>query len=182
MAEVTLDGRAGTRLEASQAGMGRAWGWTGMDWGRGRQDWGEAGAGLGLEWRAALASLSCFACPLAGVGGRSGGTAPSKGRELCSCFLEPVRVLRHGAHLQLPTLGFSAKHLASVTIQEWYEIRPQGSWCRLTYNSTTQNSRDYVRCPVTACFPCTTPLSTSSLWASTDSAPQPHQTEGAAGS
>lgn len=157
-------GRDGTSLELVCDGLGQ------------RQ------TGLGLEWQAALASLSCFACPLAGVGGRSGGTEPSKGRELCSCFLERVGLLRHGAHLQLPTLSFSAKHLASVTIQEWYETRPQGSWCRLTYNSTTQNSRDYVHCPVTACFPCTTPLSTSSLWASTDSAPQPHQTEGAAGS
>lgn len=48
VAEVTLEGRAGTRLEPSQAGLGQAWGWAGEDRDAGGQDWGEAGAGLGL--------------------------------------------------------------------------------------------------------------------------------------
>ena len=116
--KMTLEGRAGTRLEPSQAGLGQGWGWTGEAWCAGGQDWGEAGAGLGLGWRGALALLSRFACPLAAMGGRSGCTPRSKGYELCNCFLGCVGTLRHGAHLQLPTLGFSAKHLASVTIQE----------------------------------------------------------------
>lgn len=126
MAEVTLEGRAGTRLEPSRAGLGQAWGWTGGDWSRGGEDWGQAGAGLGLGWRGTRALLSRFACLLAAVGGRSGCTPSSKSPELCNCFEGCVGMLRHGMHLQLPGLGFSAEHLASVTVQERYEIRPQG--------------------------------------------------------
>lgn len=102
-------------MEPSQAGLGQAWGWSGWNWGRGGQDWGEAGAGLELGWGGAPALLSRFACPLAAAGGRSGCAPRSKGRELC--FLGCVGILRHGVHLQLPTLGFSAKHLSSVTTQ-----------------------------------------------------------------
>lgn len=114
--------------------------------------------------------LSRFACLLAAVGGRSGCTAPSSEGRVLGC----VGMLRHGAHLQLPTLGLSAKPLVSGVIQEWYEISRQGSWCQLGNHSTTQNTTDFIHCLVPACFLCT-----SSLWAAAASAPHPHQAEGA---
>lgn len=96
------------------------------------------GAGLGLEWRGALALLSSFACLLAAVGGRSG---RCEGCELCNCFLGYVGMLRRGAHLQLPTLGFSTKPLASVTIQEWYESGPKGPGVSLEITARHKPSR-----------------------------------------
>lgn len=116
MAEVTLEGRAGTRLEPSQAGVGQAWGWTGVQV-------GGTGARLALGWRGTLVMLSDFAAcpghavPLAAVGGRGGCTQCSEGWELCGCFLGCVGMIRHGAHLQLPML-------ASVTSQERHGIKP----------------------------------------------------------
>lgn len=97
--------------------------------------------------------LSRFACPLAAMGGRSGCTAPSSEGRVLGC----VGMLRHGAHLQLPTLDLSAKPLVSGVIQEWYEISRQGSWCQLGNHSTTQNTTDFIHCLVPACFPCTIP-------------------------
>jgi len=71
VAQVTLEGRAGTRLEPSRAGLGRAWGRTGEDWaeveGSGR-GWGRTGAraegspGLAVPLRLPLAAVE------AGVG------------------------------------------------------------------------------------------------------------------
>lgn len=78
MAEVTLEGRAGTRLEPSRAGVGQAWGWIGVQVGRtGR---GSAAA-LGLGWRGTLVMLSYFAARLqpweAGVGAHNAERAES---------------------------------------------------------------------------------------------------------
>lgn len=74
MAEVTLEGRAGTRLEPSQAGVGQAWDWTGVQEGR-------TGARLALGSRGTLVTLSYFAARLqpwaAGVGAHNAARAGS---------------------------------------------------------------------------------------------------------
>lgn len=43
VAEVTLEGRAGTRLEPSRAGLGQAWGWVGVQVGGLGRGWGGGG-------------------------------------------------------------------------------------------------------------------------------------------